>query len=48
MLLFGIGDGGGGPQRHMLERLVRAADVDQLPKVRCESPSSNSWRVGAP
>jgi alpha-mannosidase len=31
-MLFGIGDGGGGPTRDMLERLRRAADLQGLPR----------------
>lgn len=31
---FGVGDGGGGPSEPMLERAVRMADVEGLPKVR--------------
>ena len=33
MLLFGFGDGGGGPTPEMLEQLNRMRDVDGLPKV---------------
>jgi len=32
-LLFGFGDGGGGPTMEMLERLRRMADVDGLPRM---------------
>ena len=32
MLLFGHGDGGGGPTEDMLERLERVGDVDGLPR----------------
>ena len=32
LLLFGIGDGGGGPTRDMLERIRRARDLQGLPK----------------
>lgn len=38
-LLFGYGDGGGGPTREMLERLERVADVDGLPRVQQRSPA---------
>ena len=34
MLLFGWGDGGGGPTRHMLEVLRRAEDFQGLPRTR--------------
>eukprot|EP01130_Rhizamoeba_saxonica_P002441 TRINITY_DN1223_c0_g1_i2.p1 TRINITY_DN1223_c0_g1~~TRINITY_DN1223_c0_g1_i2.p1 ORF type:complete len:925 (+),score=193.57 TRINITY_DN1223_c0_g1_i2:106-2880(+) len=37
-LLFGLGDGGGGPQMRMLERLRRMNDVDGLPKVQLTTP----------
>jgi alpha-mannosidase len=33
MLVFGYGDGGGGPTPEMLEQLARMADVDGLPRV---------------
>ncbi len=36
--LFGIGDGGGGPTREMLERLRRAGDVDGVPRVQVRAP----------
>ena len=32
LLLFGYGDGGGGPTEGMLERLERVGDVDGLPR----------------
>ncbi|OZJ02857.1 hypothetical protein BZG36_03218 [Bifiguratus adelaidae] len=34
LLVFGNGDGGGGPLSSMIERLKRMEDVDGLPKVR--------------
>lgn len=40
LLLFGDGDGGGGPHREMIERLKRINDLDGLPKVElstCEA-----------
>ncbi|MBN2047422.1 MAG: alpha-mannosidase, partial [Anaerolineaceae bacterium] len=37
-LLFGFGDGGGGPTREMLEQLKRMGDVDGLPKVEQRTP----------
>lgn len=33
LLLFGHGDGGGGPLPEMIERLERMRDIDGLPKV---------------
>ncbi len=38
-LLFGFGDGGGGPTRPMLELIQRMKDVDGLPRVEMRSPS---------
>ncbi len=37
-LVFGLGDGGGGPTRAMLEQLRRMKDVDGLPRVEMRSP----------
>jgi len=37
-LLFGFGDGGGGPTRAMLEQLNRMKDVDGLPQVTQRTP----------
>lgn len=37
-LLFGYGDGGGGPTRPMLEQLNRMEDVDGLPRVTMRTP----------
>lgn len=34
MLLFGDGDGGGGPQLEHIERLKRLRDLDGIPKVK--------------
>lgn len=34
MILFGHGDGGGGPEFQHLERLKRTEDFDPLPKVK--------------
>ncbi len=36
-MLFGFGDGGGGPTKEMLERLRRMADVDGLPRMAVRS-----------
>src|SRR5262245_63705328 len=38
LLVFGHGDGGGGPTREMLENLRRARDLQGLPRVRFASP----------
>ncbi|XP_068168621.1 alpha-mannosidase 2C1 isoform X2 [Antennarius striatus] len=37
-VLFGFGDGGGGPTQLMLDRLRRVQDTDGLPKVQASSP----------
>lgn len=37
-LVFGLGDGGGGPTLAMLEQLRRMRDVDGLPRVEMRSP----------
>ncbi len=37
-LLFGFGDGGGGPTDAMLEQLARMENVDGLPQVRMHAP----------
>ncbi|XP_028442064.1 alpha-mannosidase 2C1 isoform X1 [Perca flavescens] len=37
-VLFGFGDGGGGPTQLMLDRLNRVQDTDGLPKVQMSSP----------
>ena len=34
MLLFGDGDGGGGPQLEHIEKLRRLTDLDGIPKVK--------------
>jgi alpha-mannosidase len=39
-MLFGIGDGGGGPTRAMLERLQRVRDLRGLPRVHIRSPQT--------
>ncbi|CAB4009135.1 alpha-mannosidase 2C1-like [Paramuricea clavata] len=38
MLLYGYGDGGGGPTEDMIEKLNRVKDTDGLPKVVLSSP----------
>ena len=37
-LLFGYGDGGGGPTPDMLEQIKRMGDVDGLPRVQVRTP----------
>ncbi|XP_062847801.1 alpha-mannosidase 2C1 [Trichomycterus rosablanca] len=37
-MLFGFGDGGGGPTQVMLDRLHRVHDTDGLPRVKMSSP----------
>ncbi|XP_075993503.1 alpha-mannosidase 2C1 [Genypterus blacodes] len=37
-VLFGFGDGGGGPTQLMIDRLQRVQDTDGLPKVQMSSP----------
>ncbi|XP_064169237.1 alpha-mannosidase 2C1 [Anguilla rostrata] len=37
-VLFGFGDGGGGPTQLMLDRLKRIQDTDGLPRVQMSSP----------
>ncbi len=39
-LLFGYGDGGGGPTLAMLEQIQRMRDVDGLPRVQMRSPQA--------
>jgi len=39
LLVYGVGDGGGGPLMKMIERLQRMRDVDGLPKVTLSDPS---------
>jgi alpha-mannosidase len=39
VLVYGHGDGGGGPTREMLETLRRARDLQGLPRTRMASPS---------
>ena len=39
MLLFGHGDGGGGPTRDMLERFRRLRNIEGLPTITMESPA---------
>lgn len=37
IVLYGQGDGGGGPTRQMIERLLRMQETDGLPKVQMSS-----------
>ncbi|MBN3314125.1 MA2C1 mannosidase, partial [Atractosteus spatula] len=37
-MLFGFGDGGGGPTQLMLDRLQRVSDTDGLPRVQMSTP----------
>ncbi len=46
-LLFGYGDGGGGPTRQMLEQLKRMGDVDGLPRVQMRTPEDFFQRLEA-
>eukprot|EP00475_Leptophrys_vorax_P043373 TRINITY_DN8337_c0_g1_i1.p1 TRINITY_DN8337_c0_g1~~TRINITY_DN8337_c0_g1_i1.p1 ORF type:complete len:907 (+),score=227.97 TRINITY_DN8337_c0_g1_i1:74-2722(+) len=39
LLVYGHGDGGGGPTREMIERLDKLKNTDQLPRVQCKDPS---------
>lgn len=45
LLLFGHGDGGGGPTREQIERINRLKDVDGLPKVSIRTPTEFFERV---
>jgi alpha-mannosidase len=47
MMLYGIGDGGGGPTLEMIERAQRMKDVDGLPLIRFEAPSAFFDRLAA-
>ncbi|XP_004365158.2 alpha mannosidase [Capsaspora owczarzaki ATCC 30864] len=47
MMLFGHGDGGGGPQMVMLERMRRMQDCDGVPKINVRSPDEFFTRVEA-
>lgn len=44
-LLFGWGDGGGGPTRAMLEQLGRMKDLDGLPRVDMRTPNQFFTRL---
>ncbi|MFN8373340.1 MAG: alpha-mannosidase [Anaerolineae bacterium] len=47
LYLFGFGDGGGGPNEAMLERLERMQDVAGLPRVQMDTPMAFFERVAA-
>jgi alpha-mannosidase len=47
LLVFGHGDGGGGPTRAMLERLRRARDLRGLPRTTLRSPEEFFDRLAA-
>jgi len=47
LLVFGFGDGGGGPTRSMLERLRRAGDLRGLPRTTLRSPAEFFDRLEA-
>jgi alpha-mannosidase len=47
MLVFGHGDGGGGPDRGMLERLRRLKNVDGMPRVQIKPPVDFFTRIAA-
>lgn len=46
-LLFGYGDGGGGPTREMIEQIDRMTDVDGLPRVEMRTPNEFFHRLEA-
>ena len=45
LYIFGYGDGGGGPNMEMLERLRRMCDVDGMPKVQIRAPQEAIARI---
>ncbi len=47
LLVFGYGDGGGGPTRAMLERLRRMRDLRGMPRVELRTPEAFFDRVEA-
>lgn len=47
LLLYGYGDGGGGPTREMLAQAARTADLDGSPKVRIQTPQDFFARAEA-
>ncbi|HVN15903.1 MAG TPA: alpha-mannosidase [Anaerolineales bacterium] len=47
LMLFGYGDGGGGPTPAMLEQLRRMKDVDGLPRAEIRSPKEFFTRAAA-
>ncbi len=46
-MLFGFGDGGGGPTEAMLEQVKRMGDLDGLPRVEMRSPNEFFKRIEA-
>ena len=38
-MLYGYGDGGGGPHKPMLDRMKRLKDVDGVPKMEHSTPN---------
>ncbi|VDN18928.1 unnamed protein product [Gongylonema pulchrum] len=40
MMLYGFGDGGGGPEENMLKRAARLEDCDGVPRVRHATPEA--------
>ena len=40
VILYGYGDGGGGPTKEMIERLQRYRDLQGIPKARMEGPQT--------
>src|SRR5699024_9366058 len=47
LLLFGYGDGGGGPTREMLARAQRNADLEEAPRLELRGPSEFFGRAEA-
>jgi len=47
VMLYGFGDGGGGPHRAMLDRLQRLKDVDGVPKLMNSNPKQFFDRLEA-
>ena len=52
MLVYGYGDGGGGPTREMIETMLRARDLQGLPRTRMAAPDGalrgargRAWRA---
>lgn len=45
LMLYGHGDGGGGPDQNMLERIKRLVDCDGVPRVIHGTPEDFFTRV---